>query len=186
MSHYDILGVPRTATHAQIKAAYRAKSKDHHPDRDGGSTEAMQAVNKAYEVLGDVERRKAYDETGSDGAGFSVDAEARSMLMRLFTDALDLPLPVLDFVHSALDSLEKETRTAKSQAESRRARLVRRRPTVAAKTGDNLFHDLVDSQLAQIDTRMNSCETLFSVVAAARRLLNGYEAIPEAPIFSQP
>jgi len=57
---YAVLGVPPSATAAEIKAAYRSLVKHHHPDA-GGQAEAMLALNAAWEVLGDGERRRLHD-----------------------------------------------------------------------------------------------------------------------------
>lgn len=61
--HYAVLGVPREATPAQLRRAYFAASRRHHPDHNPGSDshEAMKAVNAAWEVLGNPARRAAYD-----------------------------------------------------------------------------------------------------------------------------
>lgn len=64
-SLYDILGINKDATQEEIKTAYREKAKIHHPDKEGGDTETMNKINKAYEVLKDPVSRKRYDETGS-------------------------------------------------------------------------------------------------------------------------
>jgi len=55
-----VLGVAPSATAAEIKAAYRALVKQHHPDA-GGQAEAMLALNAAWEVLGDDTRRLLHD-----------------------------------------------------------------------------------------------------------------------------
>jgi molecular chaperone DnaJ len=55
-----VLGVTPLATAAEIKAAYRALVKRHHPDA-GGDERQILAVNAAWEVLGDAERRRLYD-----------------------------------------------------------------------------------------------------------------------------
>lgn len=67
--YYAALGVPRTATAAEIKKAYRQLARRHHPDvnKSPGATDRMAAVNEAHEVLGDAERRAAYDALGPDG-----------------------------------------------------------------------------------------------------------------------
>jgi len=63
---YKLLGVPSTATQDEIKKAYRTASLAHHPDRHGGSTEKMQAVNYAYEILSDPSKRQEYDDDYTD------------------------------------------------------------------------------------------------------------------------
>ncbi|HEU6449031.1 MAG TPA: DnaJ domain-containing protein [Verrucomicrobiae bacterium] len=63
--HYATLGLHRNCTDAQIRAAYRLLAKQLHPDVNGGSHEAVaqtQALNAAYETLGDLVRRREYDQ----------------------------------------------------------------------------------------------------------------------------
>ncbi len=62
--HYATLGLHRRCTDEQIRAAYRVLAKQLHPDVNGGSADAVartQALNLAYEILSDPERRRAYD-----------------------------------------------------------------------------------------------------------------------------
>jgi DnaJ-class molecular chaperone len=58
---YKILGIDTDATQDQIKAAYRSKAKHLHPDRSKGSSAPFRALQQAYEVLCDPERRRRYD-----------------------------------------------------------------------------------------------------------------------------
>ncbi|XP_005080410.1 dnaJ homolog subfamily C member 30, mitochondrial [Mesocricetus auratus] len=61
---YELLGVPSTATQAQIKAAYYRQSFLYHPDRNPGSTEAAERftrISEAYLVLGSTVLRRKYD-----------------------------------------------------------------------------------------------------------------------------
>ena len=66
---YRVLGVLPQASGAEIKAAYRSLVKQHHPDAGGDATTIL-ALNAAWEVLGDPERRAAFDRRSSlAGAG---------------------------------------------------------------------------------------------------------------------
>ncbi|MBW1988082.1 MAG: molecular chaperone DnaJ [Deltaproteobacteria bacterium] len=75
--YYEILGVERTATEAEIKAAYRKLALRYHPDRNPDDPEAEEKFKEcaeAYEVLRDPEKRRIYDAHGHEGlsgAGFS-------------------------------------------------------------------------------------------------------------------
>jgi molecular chaperone DnaJ len=67
--YYEILGVPRGASQDQIKKAYRALAREHHPDTgDGGDEERFKAVSQAYEVLSTPDKRARYD-AGVDPSG---------------------------------------------------------------------------------------------------------------------
>jgi rRNA maturation protein Nop10 len=59
-NHYAVLDVPRSATPLEVKAAYRAKVREAHPDH-GGSAERFAAVQRAYEVLRDAEKRAVWE-----------------------------------------------------------------------------------------------------------------------------
>ena len=67
--YYEILGVPRSATQAEIKKAFRKLAREHHPDRNPGDMTAEQRfkdVNEANAVLSDADKRKQYDLLGSN------------------------------------------------------------------------------------------------------------------------
>jgi DnaJ-class molecular chaperone len=67
--YYKILGVAKSATEKEIKAAYRKLARKHHPDVNPGNKEAearFKEINEAYEVIGNPEHRKKYDELGAN------------------------------------------------------------------------------------------------------------------------
>ena len=60
LTHYDVLGVEPTADLSTIRAAYRRRARDTHPDA-GGDADAFARVARAWEVLSSAELRVAYD-----------------------------------------------------------------------------------------------------------------------------
>src|SRR5438128_492564 len=67
--YYEKLGVPKAATEDEIRSAFRKLARKHHPDvaKDKkAAEEKFKEINEAYEVLGDPEKRKKYDQLGAD------------------------------------------------------------------------------------------------------------------------
>src|SRR5437870_3483677 len=71
--YYAALGVPRTASAAEVKKAYRKQARKFHPDVNPGdkaSEERFKRIQEAYQVLSDPEKRKMYDQFGFYKEGF--------------------------------------------------------------------------------------------------------------------
>jgi molecular chaperone DnaJ len=63
--YYQVLGVPKNATEAEVKKSYRKLAREHHPDANSGDASAeerFKEISAAYDVLGDAEKRKNYDQ----------------------------------------------------------------------------------------------------------------------------
>lgn len=64
-NYYDILGISKTASTDDIKKAYKKLAMKYHPDRNKDDTSAekkFKEINEAYQVLGDAEKKKQYDQ----------------------------------------------------------------------------------------------------------------------------
>jgi len=94
--YYEILGVQRTATDAELKAAFRKLAMQHHPDRNPGDKDCehrFKELNEAYDVLKDGDKRAAYDrfghaafEHGAGGGAHGFGADFASTFADIFDD----------------------------------------------------------------------------------------------------
>src|ERR1044071_8220239 len=69
--YYTVLGVPSSATQEEIKKQYRKLAAKHHPDKnqnDPKAAERFKEISEAYQVLGDADKRKQYDQMRQLGA----------------------------------------------------------------------------------------------------------------------
>lgn len=64
--YYKILGIDKNASADDVKKAFKKSAMQHHPDRPGGDEAKFKEINEANQVLGDAEKRKRYDQFGSD------------------------------------------------------------------------------------------------------------------------
>lgn len=103
--YYEILGVARTATEAEIKAAWRDIARRSHPDQnaDPATVERFKAAAEAWRVLGDADARRQYDRFGRlpDGASYGVPAPR--------------PTPVADAFRSAAHAARRAFRAERGE-----------------------------------------------------------------------
>src|SRR5438552_15490400 len=69
--YYKVIGVPASATQEEIKKTYRKLAAKHHPDKnqnDAKAAERFKEISEAYQVLGDADKRKQYDQMRQLGA----------------------------------------------------------------------------------------------------------------------
>lgn len=185
MTHYETLGAPSSATQDEIKQAWRREASKAHPDREGGDPERMAAVNRAYEVLGDPQRRARYDETGQDTERKTVDQQARDMLLQVFSHLLDNE-PGVNLVSAARKVLADNRRgieNNRGKVEDRLRRMAKQEGKVRVKCGDNLVAMLLAQRKAAAEQQLEQLVEAISIQTKAEEMIEAYES--DAP-ESQP
>lgn len=179
--HYETLGVPEDATPEQIKRAYRSRAASAHPDKKSGNEDEMVKINRAFDVLGDPDRRLLYDATGQDSQR-PIDEQVRGLLMQGFQQALGkgsntILKDVRWFVKEA------EAKTVEGQREAKKAikELESRRKKIKSKGKENIFHMIVDKEIQGLKQNIAVMNEGLKVVAAAFKTLDDYESDEKEP-----
>lgn len=181
MTLYDDLGVDKHASHDQIKRAYRSGAQKHHPDK-GGDPATFHALQAAYDVLGDEERRKRYDETGSTGRPPDPLEQARTLAAQAFAAAVlqndvERENIIEGLRRGAKDEQAKFHRQIKehnrtiAKLESARGRLQRKR----GLEGENVLAMAIDAQIANLRRDIKEAERMRALGDVILGVLDEYD-----------
>ena len=83
--YYEVLGVEKNASDAEIKKAYRKLAMKYHPDQNPGdksAEEKFKEINEAYEVLSDADKKARYDQYGFAGVDPNFNPNGRFVILR--------------------------------------------------------------------------------------------------------
>lgn len=177
---YAVLGVPRDASPEQIKAAYRRCSSTAHPDREGGSTERMAAVNRAYACLGDPAKRTAYDRTGSDEPSDSPTMMANKLMLDAFGKALDSDAEPVLFTRQHIVQTKRHLENVQAKTRCERNKLEKRSGRTRVKEGvRNVVQELIDRRIAAKTVTIDECTAALEACDLAGKILDDYIADEE-------
>lgn len=182
MSHYDELGVSRDATTEQIKKAYRAKSREKHPDK-GGPPDDFIPIAKAYEVLSDPDRRILYNSTGQDKR-LPIETEVQNILMQGFNEALAQKndIEIVGFVRGALEKVSNQLPRQVGELKARKKKLSAKRGKIKTKSAVNIVHLIIDAELKNIEGQLLNIEHQIKVTKECLKTLKTYSEDWEAPV----
>ena len=183
MSHYDTLGIPKDADHGQIKAAWRRKARENHPDREGGDAKKMAEVNRAYKVLGEEEKRKHYDKHGDDPLSETPEDQAKAHLVGMMievadSDYMSILVEVTNRIKTNIDGGVQHKKILERKIE----KLKKRKGKLKPKTGENFFEAILDSKIAQLESGVKQTKETLAVLNIMLDMLKNWEEEPsEAP-----
>lgn len=180
MSHYEVLGIEKTATPAEIKKAYKRMARKYHPDRnpdDPAATQQMVLVNKAYDTLMDPAKREHYDLTGEEKPLTSTDIEARNSILQLFGNLLtagkvNVPAQATRIATQALSKIKAELAEHKKKYEE----LTKRRDEVTCTGEENLWARLIEATMESARASIVVVERKLEVTNRVLEMLKAYRS----------
>ena len=180
---YDSLGVPKDASADAIRAAYRKKAQAHHPDK-GGDVAKFQAIQTAYDVLSDDDRRARYDTTGETEQRPSTEGQARMYVATLLNAVMQGQADVR--TTDILAVMRNQLAIDRSRVEAEKVRLggfVSRRQEALKRITQGMLSDMLDAEIKRLEGMVAQCNAQHGVFDAAEKLLEGqtYRSDPKAP-----
>jgi curved DNA-binding protein CbpA len=188
MNLYAVLDLDSDATPEAIKGRYRLLAQRLHPDKPGGDKEGFQALQKAYEVLSDPERRKAYDETGETAVPNTLQERAIKALPEVLAECIDSAdgktTNMVGFMRENLARKRRDILQTIKQCEAKLARREAMLTRLVRKGSDEDY--LKAALLMMIDAEKSALvkmQDIQALISAIEDLLNDYSyGMPEPDI----
>jgi DnaJ-class molecular chaperone len=186
LNPYETLVVSKDASLSEIKKTYRKLSKQHHPDM-GGSSEEMAKVARAYEILSDPEKRKRWDETGSDKepdiAG-EVAVAFATMVDKIFFQP-GVEMSAKRAIDTFSEVVEREYNSVNVQIEQQRGVLNRAKARIKKAPERDLMGGMIDQNLLQLKNSEAANDKNRDVHREALKLIRSYvfREPAEAPVY---
>jgi curved DNA-binding protein CbpA len=178
MSLYDILGVAKDAGAAVIKAAYRKKAQAAHPDKEGGSQERFLAVQKAFDVLSDPERRERYDATGQTDPAPDKRQQIISEVAGLLLALIDVQdVDHTDLIASAIQQIDQARQAVEKSKQDHEKKIDRKRRALARLTcgEDSIVLDMIEGAIRQHEDAIAKADEVVEHHAEMIKLLETYK-----------
>ena len=181
-THYETLGVPSDANEQDIRIAYRKAVMRYHPDRNKGDIYAEQIfaeITVAYRVLINEETRAAYDKGETAKRPATIEEQADTILMGLFTQAIEHDQFSIHDCSNQLEMMLKKLEKEQTKAVYRLERLQGYKDRIKKDVDDKLASVLT----SQIDGLTYTMEKITQDIEAIKKAL---EALSEFEIDPLP
>lgn len=180
---YKTLGVNKNATKKDIKKAYRAKAKIHHPDRNGNA-ELFAEINKAHTILIDDKKRRFYDETGQtdEGSKSQINGIARERLGQFFLGIIDkqkdqiFETDIIDLIEKNIFNFTEECENIIRNAKKKEKRFKKIKKRIKYKGKSvNLFVAIIDGKIKNCKFVIGQAEFDIKIFDKMGKLLKDFE-----------
>ena len=185
IDYYELLGIERNATPAEIKKAYREKSKTMHPDV-GGDEESFAELSEAYKTLSDEDTRAFYDRTGKNqGKSIDLHEEAKGFLLQLFDNIIESTTTLNGM--EILDELYKECRS-RIQARKHDLKFIKRTKgeyekklgcILKDKEEETIFDIALKEKIERCEQEISLAEIDIQTIEISLKMLHEYHPKPE-------
>lgn len=182
---YETLGVPKDATAADVRRAYRRAARSAHPDR-GGSTEKFQQIVLARDILSNEARRAKYDRTGQAEEESADQFEANAMNLvaeavnhvwmecerrAIAVEGVDVVKDATRYIKEKLNAAQNKQREIGASAKNLRKFAARFK---AKKDGPNRVRLMLEGRAAELERNAEAIESTLSTVKRALDILSGH------------
>lgn len=177
MDLYETLEVPKTASKAEIRRAYKRKASKAHPDK-GGTKESFQMVSHAHAVLTDDKRREKYDAGGGDEQPLDRNAALMSELVGAFMHVIEnasdpTRIDVVAEVKRKIDYRIAQAQDKRKQTARHLNKISRAQKRIKRKgKGENFFANALakiasdgERNIREIDAQVEDLEAMYVLIA---------------------
>lgn len=187
---YDELGIDADASLSDVKKAHRRRAKETHPDKEGGSRDEFDKVQRAYLVLSDPKRRESYDRTGEvdDMPADTDQAEAMMVLAPKFSAIVGNPnndpryVQLAKIMKMMVQEDMRAARGAVVEGTKAKARLEQFGKRLTSKDGQpNHLAGTITNMIAQHQQGITKAERHIRIFEIALGLAEFYEYLADAP-----
>lgn len=185
MNYYEILGVDKGASPDEIKTAYRKKAQETHPDK-GGDADQFKAVQQAYEILSNPDKRALYDKNGRVKTEAEMEEDAYKNLVGCWMKALSefdsndqVDIETFDIVAGIRKHIDTTMKELKGKVKDmlknikKREKFLKRFKYKGKK--ENTVQKVVKKQIEDLENSIKEAEEVMEIGKIMRRLLPDFE-----------
>jgi curved DNA-binding protein CbpA len=176
---YTVLDVPKDADQETIRRAHRRKAKRCHKDA-GGNDDQMRAVNEAWMVLRDPERRQRYDQTGQTDEKDTTMQRFVGLFLQAVEAVLDQPgVDPINLLRQKLANMRHQVESHQKELAKKAAahRRIKRR-------GQNLLQQVMENHATGLERQAEAAKNELEDIAKMKELLEGYQFEAEPVTFT--